>query len=59
MLIPLLKQTLQPPRPDQCSDRSLKVRERHRVDIVMEALASQSLRVPHYVVSFPHSTGDV
>jgi hypothetical protein len=51
MPILLLEQTLQPPHLDRCSDRSWIVEERHRVDIAKEALASQSLRVPHYFVS--------
>jgi hypothetical protein len=51
MLIPLLEQTLQLPHLVRCSGRSLIVEERHRVDIAMEALESQSLRVLHYAVS--------
>jgi hypothetical protein len=54
MLILLLEQTLQPPHLDRCSGRSLRVGERHRVDIAMGALESPSLRGLHYFVSSVH-----
>jgi hypothetical protein len=59
MLIPLLEQTLQPPHLVRCSGRSWIVEERHRVDIAMEALGSQSLRGLHYAVSWVSGQGHV
>jgi hypothetical protein len=57
MLILLLEQTLQLPHLVRCSDRSLRVGVRRKVDIEKEALESQSLRVPHcFVSSVPRRT---